>query len=156
MGRKRKDPIQNWWSKVNAGDECWLWTASLDADGYGKFAVGLGGSAQRHVRAHRFAYETFVGSIADGLVVCHRCDTPNCVRPDHLFLGTPLDNNDDKVSKGRAAPVWGRPLNHLRQTECKNGHPFDEANTYIDARGFRSCRICRREAARRHYYRTRE
>jgi hypothetical protein len=156
MGRLRKDPVQNWWSKVRVSDDdCWLWTAGLDSDGYGKFAVGLGGHAQIHTRAHRFAYETFVGPIPDGMVVCHRCDVPACVRPGHLFIGTSRDNNDDKVAKDRHAKVWGRPLNRSRQTSCHLGHPFDEANTYIDRRGYRSCRACRRDAARRSYHKLR-
>lgn len=153
MGRKRLDPIANWWSKVDAGDECWLWTASRDKDGYGKFAVGLGGKRQVHTRAHRFAYESFNGPIPDGMVVCHSCDNPPCCNPAHLFLGTPDDNNADKVVKDRHAKVWGTPLTRSRQTECINGHPFDDVNTYVDSRGYRSCRTCRREAARRAYYR---
>lgn len=157
MGRKRKDPVQNWWSKVDKPDDaCWPWNAGTDDDGYGKFAVGLGGHRQRHIRAHRFAYETFVGLIPDGMVVCHRCDNPPCVRPDHLFLGTPLDNNADKVSKGRHARVWGTPLSRSQQTKCKNDHPFNEANTYVDARGYRSCRACRRAASMRYYHRVKE
>jgi hypothetical protein len=156
MGRRRKDPVENWWSKVTVGEGCWLWAAATDRDGYGRFAVGLGGKQQRHVRAHRFAYEAFVGPVPDGMVVCHRCDTPSCVRPKHLFLGTPLDNNDDKVSKGRHAVPWGTPLARSRQTECVHGHSLDKANTYLDSRGYRSCRACRREASRRYYYRTKE
>ena len=152
MGRTRLDPIENWWSKVDAGDNCWFWTAGRDRDGYGRFAVGLGGKAQAHVRAHRFAYETFNGPIPDGLVVMHTCDNPPCVNPRHLELGTSQDNNDDKVQKGRHAPVWGDPLRRSQQVKCRNGHEFTTENTYIDARGHRSCRTCRREAARRAYY----
>jgi len=55
------------------------------------------------IRAHRWAYETFVGPIPDGLGVCHHCDTPSCVRPDHLFVGTQKDNVRDCISKGRFA-----------------------------------------------------
>src|SRR4051794_23315069 len=152
MGRNRKNPIQNWWSKVAAGDECWLWTAGKDQDGYGKLAIGHGGRQQTHTRAHRFAYETFVGPIPDGYVVCHRCDNPPCCNPAHLFVGTPDENNDDKLAKGRGAKVWGLPLTRSQQTHCIHGHEFTDANTYIDRRGFRSCRTCRRDAAKRYYY----
>jgi hypothetical protein len=153
MGRGLKDPVENFWSKVDQTGDCWTWTAGRDKDGYGKFAIGLGGHAQRHVRAHRFAYESLVGDIPDGHVVMHRCDNPPCVRPDHLTTGTPLDNNDDKIAKGRDVRVWGTPLRRSRQTHCKQGHPFDEENTQVMATGHRRCRECGRAAARRYYHR---
>jgi hypothetical protein len=153
VGRKRLDPVQNWWSKVVVGEGCWMWTAGTDRDGYGKFAIGHGKQDQTHTRAHRFAYELLVGPIPDGMVVMHSCDTPACVNPDHLSVGTPLDNNDDKVAKGRHAKLWGTPLARSRQTECKHGHPFDERNTRIMASGHRRCRQCERDNARRHYWR---
>lgn len=154
MGRPRLDPIHNWESKVKKTETCWLWTAGLDKDGYGKFAIGLGGKAQIHTRAHRFAYEIFVGPIPVGMVVCHRCDNPPCARPEHLFLGTPKDNNDDKVTKGRHVRLWGTPLKRSRQTHCKNDHLFDEANTKVDKRGHRTCRTCARANSLRAYYKS--
>src|SRR5690349_17498383 len=75
---------------------CWLWSAAQTVGGYGKFKV-RGSSA----RAHRFSYEHASGSIPDGMFVCHRCDEPRCVNPDHLFLGSPKENMLDMVAKGR-------------------------------------------------------
>lgn len=147
MGRKLLDPVDNWWSKVAVSDpdSCWEWTAGRDKDGYGKFAIGHGGRKQTHTRAHRFAYETFVGPIPVGHVVMHTCDNPPCANPAHLKTGTALENNDDKVDKGRSPRLWGTPLTRSRQTHCKNGHPFDESNTYVDRRGNRRCRRCWRK-----------
>lgn len=81
---------------VSKSDGCWDWTGARTAAGYGHFYI-----RGQHFYAHRLSFELNVGSIAVGLVVCHRCDRPSCVRPDHLFLGTDKDNSDDKIRKGR-------------------------------------------------------
>lgn len=148
---------QRWLEKVDqrSADECWAWTASTDADGYGRFQYPTD-AGQRHIRAHRWSYLRFVGDIAPGLVVMHKCDNPSCVNPHHLTLGTPADNNADKVAKGRHAKVWGTPLSRARQTECKNGHEFTPDNTRILATGHRRCKQCEAANARAHYWRKRE
>lgn len=76
---------------------CWIYGGSKTSDGYGVLGVGRG----KQVRAHRASYETFIGSIPAGMLVCHKCDVPLCINPDHLFLGTPKDNTRDMVKKGR-------------------------------------------------------
>lgn len=81
------------------GPGCWLWTGSNNQR-YGIVSRLVNGK-RRQMRAHRFAFELFVGPIPRGSVVCHKCDTPLCVNPDHLFVGTQADNLRDGILKGR-------------------------------------------------------
>lgn len=75
---------------------CWFWVGSLDQDGYGLFKIG----GVMH-RAHRLSYRQYKGVVPKKMLVCHNCDTPGCVNPDHLFLGTHQDNTNDKMNKNR-------------------------------------------------------
>lgn len=86
--------------------ECWLWTGSKERHGYGLAYIGrkADGRVERHY-AHRVAYALQHGSAPAGLEVMHCCDVPSCVNPDHLTLGTHLDNIRDRQAKGRSAKV---------------------------------------------------
>lgn len=75
---------------------CWIWAGTCNWKGYGTISIG---GVQR--KAHRASYEAFVGAIPDGMLVCHKCDNPPCVNPDHLFVGTAKDNAQDRDAKGR-------------------------------------------------------
>ena len=97
--------------KVDPDTGCHLWIAALNHCGYALFSRN-----RSSVLAHRFAYETFVGPIPDGLHVLHRCDTPACVNIEHLFLGTHQDNMSDMAAKGRARPPKVRGERHGRAT----------------------------------------
>ncbi len=101
--------VQRFWAKVKTGGPggCWLWTASrMDAYGHGQFTRSVAGK-QRHLYAHRVVWELTVGPIPAGQVVCHRCDVPECVNPQHLFLGTQQDNLNDARQKGRLIDGMG-------------------------------------------------
>lgn len=81
---------------------CWIWTAYCDADGYGICCTGsVKAKTRRYIKAHRLSYETFKEPLKKGQIVCHKCDNPSCVNPQHLFAGSWQDNVDDMMAKGR-------------------------------------------------------
>jgi hypothetical protein len=93
---------------------CWLWTASVDMYGYGRIRVD--GKSRK---ASRVSWELHRGPIPGDLHVCHHCDTPSCVNPDHLFLGTRSDNQRDCEIKGRRTHARGEQSNKAKMTATK-------------------------------------
>lgn len=100
--RPRVSPELRFWKFVDASGpgECWLWTGSKFDSGYGRFTL-TPGPPKKYARAHRWAWEQVHGPVPDGLILRHACDTPECVNPGHLSLGTPQDNMDDMVHRHR-------------------------------------------------------
>ena len=105
----RKDnsmPVR-FWAKVSKSAGCWLWNAGTDTFGYGEiknsgFDVNL--RPRLGLKAHRVSYILHFGEIPSGMLVLHKCDVPACVNPEHLFLGSQLDNMRDRLEKGRNNP----------------------------------------------------
>ena len=91
---------ERFWSKVDRSGPCWLWTDSVNANGYGQIGAG-GRKGFKMFLTHRVAWELTNGAIPEGLFVLHKCDNPPCCNPSHLFLGTQTDNQRDMASKGR-------------------------------------------------------
>jgi hypothetical protein len=104
---------ERFWAQVQKSDGCWVWSGRSFKQGYGRFRVygtgpkRKGGGTRKDVQTHRFVWEITRGVIPDGLLVCHHCDNPPCVRPDHLFIGTSHDNVLDAYQKGRMSPPHG-------------------------------------------------
>lgn len=86
--------------KVEKTDSCWNWTAGKYRGGYGQFRRLVDGKWTM-AKTHRYSYEYFKGAIPKGYQICHTCDNPSCVNPEHLFAGTHKDNMQDMVKKGR-------------------------------------------------------
>ena len=122
------------YSKTTLNEDCWEYTGYLDPNGYGRFHY----HGKSH-GAHRVAYELAYGTIPPGLAVDHTCSNPSCIRYEHLEAVTTAENNR------RAAE---------RRTHCKNGHEWNETNTYWHKEK-RHCRRCNADAARRYAARRR-
>ena len=122
---------ERFWAKVDKTGDCWLWTAYVNYGGYGMFSVA-GGTA----RAHRWAWESLVGPIPDGLTIDHLCKVRRCVNPAHLEPVTPSEN----VRRG------------LTRDSCRKGHPFEDWNIQMKG-GRRRCKTCNRENSSRQWQR---
>mgnify|MGYP001587806960 FL=1 len=132
-GPKPRPLSVRFWEKVDkrGENECWPWSASLDAYGYGQIYARGG----RNRKAHQVAYELTVGPIPAGLELDHLCRNPACVNPAHLEAVTHREN--DLRGNGLAAI-------HAKKTHCSHGHPYDLLNTIFNKRGQRTCRACRK------------
>lgn len=130
-------PLQRFWAKVDVTDTCWLWTGARTGGGYGNFWTG-----ERYAAAHRWLYELLIGPVPEGHQLDHLCRVRECVRPHHLEPVTAQEN----LLRGETIPAA-----HAAKTHCPQGHPYDEENTIMRARGTRECRTCENAAQRRRY-----
>ena len=129
ISQKDKDRFEE---KVFKTNHCWLWIGSKHGKGYGHFRYK--GKVEK---AHRFSYMLYNGHIEEGLCILHSCDFPSCVNPEHLRVGTHLENAHDRDRKGRQVSF------HSLKTHCKNGHEFSKQNTMFTKKGTRICKKCK-------------
>jgi hypothetical protein len=122
--------------QVNTETGCWEWTGRLNHAGYARARAVTNGPMWR---IHRLTYVTFVGAIPEGLTIDHLCRVRKCVNPAHL----------EAVSQ-RENALRGDTVNaiNLAKTHCPQGHPYDDANTYVCPKGRRNCRTCTRRQKR--------
>lgn len=113
--RERRNLAHRFASKYRIDDAsgCWIWTAATTRFGYGVLQLGV----KKQEKAHRVSWELFNGRIQDGLMIRHRCDTPNCVNPNHLQLGTHDDNMRDMVARGRSCARSKNPNCKLSEAD---------------------------------------
>lgn len=150
--RSVAEAVRRFWNLVDITGDCWVWIGGRDRRGYGVYAPQ---GRSTFMRAPRYSMMiTMLQPIPDGMWVLHHCDNRPCVRPDHLYLGTQVENVRDMVARGRSKSV------RARGTSCIHGHEFTPENTYTYASvrrrfGVRQCRTCvlangkkRRAAAR--------
>lgn len=114
--RKNNPDVARLLAKATVGDECWQWTGASTKDGYGFMAF-----RGRTWKAHRVSYTLFHGEVPEGLFVCHHCDNPGCVNPQHLFLGHASANVADMVRKGRGVSQITSDQNHFKAGHAPRG-----------------------------------
>ena len=137
-----KTDIERFIDKLQLLDSgCWEWTACKDKDGYGVFSIRINsGRGFKNVKAHRFSYEYFVGTIPDGLEIDHLCRNRSCVNPSHMESVTNAENNRRGISPS---------AQNKRKTHCVHGHEFSEENTIFYKRG-RACKACRSDVKKKY------
>lgn len=91
---------------------CWVWTGGKNSEGYGRIKFN-----GKLLLTHRLSYQDSVGPIPEGQYVLHRCDNRSCFNPDHLYIGTQIDNMQDRRRKGRYRPYFGIEQSQAKLTD---------------------------------------
>lgn len=136
----KKMELDRFWKKVVKTPDCWFWVGTKNGRGYGMFYIQLHG-----YRAHRLSWMIANKKpLKERQQVCHSCDNPGCINPDHLWVGTARDNSHDCIAKGRNSP----PPVKKEYTHCKWGHRFTKANSYVYEKFGRMCKTCTKKRSK--------
>lgn len=120
---------ERFWVQVQKQDGCWRWLGAKDKDGYGRFRGEIGGVVYQ--RAHRFSYALNTGEIVrPESIVMHSCDNPECTNPDHLSVGTPKQNMEDKAHKGRSNIAIGERSSRAKLNEAQVREILSDTRPY--------------------------
>lgn len=99
--RQAKSPTDYILQRISKEGECWLWLQGVDKDGYGQCQSTKYGRRFKCSRSHQLAYIAWKGDYDRKLFICHTCHTPRCCNPNHLYVGTALQNNQDMIKANR-------------------------------------------------------
>ena len=113
---------------------CWIWNMRSSVRDY-----GVAHYKGKSPLAHRLSWTAYFGAIPAGLMVLHKCDIPSCINPDHLYIGTQVENHTDMLARDRDS--------QSKKTACPKGHEYTVENTY-NSGGKRFCRACHLEHSR--------
>ena len=137
---KVRTPEQYFWPRVLKTDDCWIWTGPVSNSGYGVVMF-----QRKNYLVHRLSYELHFGPIPDDMWVLHRCDNPICVRPDHLFLGTPQDNTSDMIAKNRRISPTPNPKRGQEHPMAKlTGIQVDKIRSLYATGQYKQANLARR------------
>lgn len=122
----KKKPSR-FWGHIKKSDDCWLWQGYKSRKGYGMMRYPKG-----RATTHRISWFLYYGAITPKQFVCHHCDTPMCVRPEHLFLGSHQDNMDDMKEKNREPHVIGNyKINYEIAEQIRNEQKRGLSNSQL-------------------------
>lgn len=145
-----ENDIKRFNSKYDVGNpnECWEWKAGCGrSGGYGTFWLNRKGHNAGRV-SYCITHNVDIDSLTRFDHVCHTCDNPPCVNPNHLFMGDPKINARDRNNKGRQGVIYSIHNKNIFKTHCIHGHKFDLVNTGIRTNGNRYCIACKNRRSR--------